>query len=75
MILFGVLYPKHQVPYYNGDPKRNHNFDNHLTEPFLVPSMALPEDRPAATYPLQHLLMPQTHSLYSAMLISTCSDM
>ena len=25
--LFG--YPKYQVPYYNRDPKRDHNFDNH----------------------------------------------
>ena len=22
-------YPKYEVPYYNGDPKRDHNFDNH----------------------------------------------
>ena len=25
--LFG--YPKYQVPYYNRDPKRDHNLDNH----------------------------------------------
>ena len=25
--LFG--YPKYEVPYYNRDPKRDHNFDNH----------------------------------------------
>ena len=25
--LFG--YPKYLVPYYNRDPKRDHNFDNH----------------------------------------------
>ena len=22
-------YPKYEVPYYNKDPKRDHNFDNH----------------------------------------------
>ena len=22
-------YPKYKVPCYNGDPKRDHNFDNH----------------------------------------------
>ena len=26
--LFG--YPKYKVPFYNRDPKRAHNFDNHL---------------------------------------------
>ena len=25
-------YPKYQVPYYNGDPNRDHNFDNHPYE-------------------------------------------
>ena len=29
--LFG--YPKYQVPYYNRDPKRDHNFDNH---PYVI---------------------------------------
>ena len=22
-------YPRYEVPYYNRDPKRDHNFDNH----------------------------------------------
>ena len=27
MVIFGC--PKYEVPYYNRDPKRDHNFDNH----------------------------------------------
>ena len=26
-------YPTYQVPYYNRDPKRDHNFDNHPFRP------------------------------------------
>ena len=28
-IMVPVGYPKYYVPYYNRDPKRDHNFDNH----------------------------------------------
>ena len=27
-------YPKYSVPYYNRDPKRDHNFDNHPCMPY-----------------------------------------
>ena len=30
-------YPKYWVPYYNRDPKRDHNFDNHHPYTYLTP--------------------------------------
>ena len=33
-------YPQYQVPYYNGDPKGDHNFDNHPYNPYTYPIVA-----------------------------------